>query len=131
MLLWLVTNAQAGGRKSVLPSNSSSHRAAGSQEAEPSAPAYSTTGTLELNSTTAGGWQLLHGQHLLWEKQHQSPGRAVRISLSPDPVQALSPYLLALLTLKEEALVLLDQCVSHIGLQVTKSDGGDQHCASS
>lgn len=68
MLLWLVTHAQAGGRESIIfPSNSPSHQAAGSQKAEPCAPAYeqSTTGMLELNGTTAGGWQLLCRHHLL------------------------------------------------------------------
>lgn len=115
MLLWLVTHAQAGGREGIIfPSNSPSHQAAGSRKAKPCSPAYD-------HCRRAGAWQ--HNSWGLaaalgaapavlrkrgWENQHQPSGRAVPVSSSPSPIQALSPRPLALATLKEEPLVLLE-----------------------
>jgi len=114
MLLWLVTNAQAGGRESIIfPSNFPSHWAAGSQEAKPCAPAYEHhrhARVQRLNSwgLAADPWAasaVLWKRR--WENQHQPPGGTVPVSSYPGPVQALSPCPLALATLKEEPLVLM------------------------
>lgn len=73
----------------------------------------STTGMLELDSATAEGWQLLHGQHLLCfgkggGRISTNPLEGLCLFLPPlVPFKYLSPRPLALATLKEEPLVLL------------------------